>query len=82
MHLGRQQPYASNCSYETPIFNRIQLGFVTAGAEIAGTQEPDAGEGAVEFVYESLRDGGENDLKIETRGHMERNTLQNGACLF
>jgi hypothetical protein len=54
----------------------------TVGAQIAGPQEPDAGEGAIEFVDKSLRDGGQDDLKIETRRHLERDPLQNIGGTF
>ncbi len=53
--------------------------FVTIGAQIARAQEPDAGKSAIEFVDKSLRDGGENLLQIQTRGHLERDPLQHVA---
>ena len=45
----------------------------------ASCYEEDAGKGAIEFVDKSLRDGGQDDLKIETRRHMERDLLQHVA---
>jgi hypothetical protein len=61
---------------QTAIPIRTVGGFITVGAEIAGTQEPDAGKGAIQFIDQPLGNGGEYKLKIKTGSHLERDLLQ------
>jgi hypothetical protein len=61
---------------ETP-FTVLTVGsFVTRIAEIAGTKQPNAGEGGIQLIDEALRDRREDLLELETGSHLERDLLQ------
>jgi hypothetical protein len=51
-------------------------GLMARIAEIAGTYQPDAGEGGVELIDQALRDRRKDFLEIKTGCHLERDALQ------